>query len=266
MAAKSKVTLKSIKSRGGAGEWALDTTKFNKMLGELAKKFTPPLTLKEALEAEVLSILQSAARKTKRVNINKLKARYNPNHAKYIRMVRVDGKLYSTTRRYSDSSLQNRVNKQIAFYKERAFDRIGLSKAIFYALAKDSLNLPGYDRNWGADSKYIKKAYMVQKRAGKGRGASGNKGKNAPSRFTRSSTTNWLRTQKGWKEERGTDEFIIKISLSGTLNTLNPFAKGVAATQSAINGRLALFRKSIKKGFFDDIKRNTRNYPNVRVS
>ena len=260
-----------MKGLSGAGIWTLDATKFNKMLGDLQNQFSPPLTAIEVLNSEALSILQGAARKTKRTNINKLKARYNiggsskyavSGEVAHIPMVRIDGKLVRTVSRRlaRDPALKARVMKRVAYYKKRAMDRIGLSKAIFMAIAKDSLDLPGADKNWGADSKYIEKAYNIQKSAGKGPGApSSGKG---PKHGGASKSWHGSQTGSATQEKEG---YVIKFTAE-TMNTLNPYAKGVAAAQSAINGRVGLFRKGMKKGFFDDLKFVTKNYPNVRVS
>jgi len=274
---RKKTFLQQVKAKGGAGAWTLDTAEFNKMLVQLQDQFKPPLTAIEVMNSEALSILQGAARKTKRTNINKIKARYNPSNAKFIPFVRLNGKLVSTRvlkagagrdkvsgrfiKAQDLSSHNSRVKKRLDFYKKRAFDRVGLSKAIFYATAKDSLKLPGYGRNWGADSKYIKKAYLVQKRAGKGRGAPAARGK-GPKHGGASKA--WQQSQTGSAKQEP-EGYLIKFQIE-TANTLNPFTKGVAAAQSAINGRVGLFRKGMKKGFFDDLKFVAKNYPNVRVS
>ena len=252
--------LKDIKGKGGQGNWELDSEKFDKMIKQLMAAHRPPLSFKDTLDSEALRVLQSAATKTKRSNINRIKGRYNPAKPSYIPFVKIDGKLYHTRNRYSNA-MWSRIQNRLAYYKQRALDRVGLSKAIFYAIAKDSLKLPGYGRNWGADSKYIEKAYQVQKRAGKGAGGAktdskGNSKSAAPS-------TSWVRSQKGSKGI-DPDNYVIKFE-ANTLNTLNPYAKGVAATQSAINGRVSTFNRAIKKNWFDDLKKLERNYPAVYV-
>ena len=253
--------MKKIKGAKGEGQWDLDTSKFDKMIKKLMSEHRPPLSFKDTLDSEALRVLQSAATKTKRSNINRIKGRYNPAKPTYIPFVRVDGKLYHTRNNYNHA-LWNRIQKRLEFYKKRALDRVGLSKSIFYAIAKDSLKLPGYAFNWGADSKYIKRGYMIQKRAGKGSGGAktdskGSSRKGAPS-------VSWDKSQKGSK---GIDpsNYVIKFE-ANTLNTLNPFAKGVAAIQSAINGRVSLFNRAVKKKWFDDLKKLERNYPGIYVS
>jgi len=102
---------------------------------------------------------------------------------------------------------------------------------------------------------------LVQKRAGKGRGAPAARGK-GPKHGGASKA--WQQSQTGSAKQEP-EGYLIKFQIE-TANTLNPFTKGVAAAQSAINGRVGLFRKGMKKGFFDDLKFVAKNYPNVRVS
>lgn len=264
---------KKPKFGSSPGAWELDSRQFDKMLKELVSKFNPPKSFEDVLTAEALSVLQGAARKTKRSSINKVKARFNPSKESYIPMVRIDGRLVSTRVLKGQSSRDKstgqfvkpggsmgaRIQKRVDTIKERALNRVGLSRAIFYAIANDSLKLPGGNRNWGADQKYIVKAYETQKEAGKGSGGGGSSKRHKP--FNKS----WLRSQTGSKGVEGPNGYVIKFT-ADTGNTFNPFVKGVAAVQSAINGRVGLFKRGVKNDWFNDLKFIEKNYPNFRVT
>ncbi|MBQ94861.1 MAG: hypothetical protein CL510_03385 [Actinobacteria bacterium] len=252
-----------LKFGSTAGQWRLDASKFNSMLHDLAMMFDPPEEFAKIVRAETLSVLQLAAKKTKRVKLPKLKGRYNPNSKYYIKFVKINGRLYPTkpkrelfTRKWSPS-MQGKIDRRMRFYKKRAFDRVNLSKAIFYKIAKDDLRLPGADRNW-AEFDLIQRAYSTQINARGRAPRSTGKGRSDPS-----PSKSWKDSSEGG-ESFGGIGFTIKFS-ADTLNTLNPFTKGMAAFQSAINGRVGLFKKGIGKGFFDDAKWVAGNYPNVKV-
>lgn len=243
-----------------AGQWTLDAKLFNQMVHELGKQFEPPVGMLEVLEAEVLSVLQLAAKKTKRVKLTKVKGKYNPGSKHYNKYVRIDGRLYPTKptgRKYS-ASFQSRIARRMKFYKERAMDRVGLSKALYYKIAKDDLKLKGYNRHWHEFS-MIQRSYNAQ--YGKKGSALRSRGRGVsdPPR-----SKSWKDSSKGAKNVK--PESLMMHFSADTLNTLNPFTKGMGAFQSALNGRVGQFNLGMRRGFFDDSKWVAERYPNVKVT
>ena len=251
-----------------AGNWTVDAKLFLDMCEQLAKTLVPPVSVGDVFEAEVLSTLQLAAKKTKRATLTKVKGRYNPNSKHYNKYVKINGRLYPTkvkakrvngkfAKGYS-AGFQARINRRMKFYATRALDRLGLSKSIYYKIAKDDLKLKGYDRNWH-ESSMIKRSYEAQQ--GKKGDASRSKGKGVdvppPSK-------SWSKSAAGWKMKHN-EALVIKFT-ADTFNTLNPYTKGMGAFQKALNGRAGQFKLGMRRGFFDQSKWVSERYPNVKTT
>jgi len=260
MSPKPKPKSKKPGFGSAAGNWTVDAKLFLDMCEQLAKTLVPPVSVGDVFEAEVLSTLQLAAKKTKRAKLTKVKGRYKPGSKYYNKYVKIDGRLYPTKptgRKYS-ASFQSRIDRRMKFYATRALDRLGLSKSIYYKIAKDDLKLKGYDRNWH-ESSMIKRAYEAQH--GKKGNASRSKGKGVS---TPPPSKSWSKSAAGWKMKHN-ESLVIKFT-ADTFNTLNPFTKGAGAFQKALNGRAGQFRLGMRRGFFDQSKWVSERYPNVKTT
>lgn len=238
---------------GGTG-FIVDDTKFRAYLNQLRNQFTPPKTFWSVLESETLQVLQKSAQRTNRANLRKLAARYNPNSKYFNHIVRLDGKLYSMKNRYSNT-LWARIVARNAFYKKRAEDRVGLSKAIFYKIAKDDLKLKNYSRGW-KDAAIIKRSYNAQVKKGKGKPGTGR---------TRTKLS-WARSGWGKRIKKNKRSIDLAWGLEGTTDTLNPYAKGAGAVYGAVNARVTHFRRALANNYFKDAKWVASRFPGIKTT
>ena len=238
---------------GGGTGCIIDDTIFRKYLEELRNKFTPPKTFWSVLESETLQVLQKSAQRTKRANMRKLNARYNPNSKYFNHMVRLNGKLYSLKNRYSNA-LWSKLMARHDYYKERAFDRLGLSKAIFYKIAKDDLRIKGYSRGW-QDYSMIKRSYRAQSSVGKKKARKGGK----PFK------SSWYKSGWGKRVKKNNRSIDLTWGLDGTLDTLNPYAKGAGAVHASVKARVTHFRRACKNGYFKDADWVASRFPGIKV-
>ena len=233
----------------------LDADKFLKFCKRLQKELVPPKSLAEVFEGETLAVLKATSKKVKRTTLANAGGPYNLRSKKFKGWVRMNGKFHyvgkSTGKyfgfRYSDS-MWNALMKRMKQLRDRAEARVGLSKAVFYRVAKD-LRLSRYGSGW-ADSSVIKTAMTKS-------GGLGSPAASGPVWGTRKVATTS-------KNLRGNTPKI-KFTINST-NTFNPFTKGMGKLQGSFNGREKYFEKGVEHGMMKDTKKIAAHYPNIYVT
>ena len=241
---------------GGTGRdrVIIDAAPFIKFCTELQKKLPTSNTFGEVFEAETLSVLQTCARKIKRSSKAKAGGKFNPRSRNFSGWVRMNGKFYwvkptsngNKGRRYSDA-MWNKLMNRLKQVRKRAEARVGLSKALFYRVAKE-LRLRRYGQGW-PDDKYIDSALNDS-------GGIGSPARSGPvwSRKRVCTTAKNLKAKSPY----------LKFTISST-NTFNPFTGGTGIVMSSFRGREKYFEKGVKHGIMDDTKKIAEHYPKIDI-
>jgi len=234
--------------------FVIDADPFIKFVRELAEKLPTSDTFGDVFEAETLSVLQTCGKKIKRTTTARAGGPYNPRSKNFSGWVRMNGKMYwvkptskgNTGRRYSNS-MWNKLQNRLKAVRKRAEIRVGLSKALFYRVAKE-LRLRRYGAGW-SDSNYIDNA--LNKSGGLGSAA-----KKGPIWSRKDVCT----TEKNLKGRNPT----LKFTISST-NTFNPFTGGIGIVESSFAGRQKYFEKGVEHGMMKSTKEIAKHYPKIDI-
>lgn len=232
----------------------LDARLFLKFIKELKKKLTPPKSLGDVFQGETLAVLRATSNKVKRTTKSRAGGPFNPRSSNFKGWVRMNGKFHyvgktgkgNTGFRYSDS-MWNKLMARMKKLRERAETRVGLSKAVFYRVAKE-LKLKRYGSGW-SDSAVIKDSLNKS-------GGMGSPAKSGPIWGTRQVATT-KRNLRGNNPE-------LSFTISST-NTFNPFTGGAGKLQGSFNGRKKYFEKGVEAGMMKDSKKIASHYPAIYV-
>jgi len=235
--------------KAGRQTFKMDVRDYNKMLGQLAAECKKHgFSTADVIKGECATVTASAAELTQRASAADIDKRYtlkrvpksgknkgkNPNTSdKLIPFVKMNGKFYSTRRKYPAHIFQE-MQKKLDFYKKRAKTRIYSAKAVWLVVCKKARCFTGRFKQ-GAQ---LLKAISAQ----------GGKYK-----------TN--QTNDG--DQRGSGNgFSIKLYTENTC-LLNKNAKGNFAIASAMARRGRYFEMNMEKGAFKTAKRIAGRYPGI---
>jgi len=230
----------------------IDIVPFMAFVEKLRQTLPTDMTYGEVLEAETLAVLQTSAKKIKRTTKARAGGKYNLRSKSFNGWVPMNGKFYYVSktgkgkqgRIYSDS-MWNKLMQRMNRLRKRAETRVGLSKAVFYRVAKD-LKLNRYGTGWG-DEGIIKEA--LYKSGGLGKAAI-----KGPIWGTRKVAT----VRKRLRNKNPSLEFTIS-----STNTFNPFTGGVGVVENAFSNREKYFEMGVKNGLLESTANIAKNYPKI---
>lgn len=232
----------------------IDASKFLKFCDELQKKLPTDDSFAEVFEQETLSVLRTCAKKLKRTTLAKAGGKFNPRSKNFKGWVRMNGKFYwcgATKGKYKGAkyspSMWNKLQARMKQLRERAETRVGLSKAIFFRVAKE-LKMRRYSTGW-SDSEHIKSAMNKS-------GGIGSAARNGPIWSTKAVAS----TQRNLRSKNPSFQFTIS-----STNSFNPFTGGTGIVESSFKGREKYFEKAVKHGMMKSTEEIAKKYPNINI-
>ena len=232
----------------------IDASKFIKFCSELQKKLPTDDSFAEVFEQETLSVLRTCAKKLKRTTLAKAGGKFNPRSQFFKGWVRMNGKFYycgptkgnKKGAKYS-ASMWNKLQARMKQLRERAETRVGLSKAIFFRVAKE-LKMRRYSTGW-PDASLIKSAMNKS-------GGIGSAARNGPIWSTKAVAS----TKRNLRSKNPSFEFTIS-----STNSFNPTTGGTGIVESSFRGREKYFEKAVKHGMMKSTEEIAKKYPNINI-